>query len=263
MAVTINTNTAAATAARALEIANNNLTDSLKKLSTGNRIVNAYDDAAGEAVQLKLKSQSAQYDVLKNNLQNGISFLEVQGGVVDTAIEALTRIGELNAMAGDVTKNSDDIALYNVESALLDTLIKTTLQGQQFNNKALFGTALNVNINVTGTQQAIGGQNLSDVSEDYTDLTTPIAQTAFEDDMDILTTFKAQIGAQQSALGYYYDNAVVTQANINAARGRIVDLDIAEESGTYAKNQILAQAASAMLAQANNIGAQSALNLLL
>ena len=118
MPVTINTNTAASTAARALEVANRNLTDSLKKLSTGNRIVNAYDDAAGESVQLKLKSQSARYDVLKANLMNGISFLEVQGGVVDTAIDALTRIGELNALSGDVTKSSDDIALYDSRRSL-------------------------------------------------------------------------------------------------------------------------------------------------
>ena len=152
MPVTINTNTAASTAARALEVANKNLTDSLKKLSTGNRIVNAYDDAAGESVQLKLKSQSARYDVLKANLMNGISFLEVQGGVVDTAIDALTRIGELNALSGDVTKSSDDIALYSTESALLDALIRTNLEAETFNGNALFGTAVNVNINIAGTQ---------------------------------------------------------------------------------------------------------------
>jgi len=262
MPVTINTNTAASTAARALEIANNNLTDSLKKLSTGNRIVNAYDDAAGESVQLKLKSQSAQYDVLKANLQNGISFLEVQGGVVDTAIEALTRIGELNSMAGDITKGSADIALYSVESGLLENLITAQLEAQKFNSKDLFGTTLDINIDVTGTTLTVGGQSLDNL-EAYDDLTTPVTQTAFEADMQELAVIKATIGAQQSALNHYYDNAVITQANVNAARGRIVDLDIATESGTYAKNQILAQAASSMLAQANNIGAQAAMNLLM
>jgi len=264
MPVTINTNTAAATAARALEVANKNLTDSLKKLSTGNRIVNAYDDAAGESVQLKLKSQSARYDVLKANLMNGISFLEVQGGVVDTAIDALTRIGELNALSGDVTKSSDDIALYSTESALLDALIRTNLEAETFNGNALFGTAVNVNINIAGTAQAIGGQSLNTaVAQDYTDLSTPISATNYETDIQNLATIKATIGAQQSALNYYYDNAVVTQSNVNAARGRIVDLDIATESGVYAREQILAQAAASMLSQANNIGAQAAMSLLM
>ena len=81
--------------------------------------------------------------------------------------------------------------------------------------------------------------------------------------MQNLATIKATIGAQQSALNYYYDNAVVTQSNVNAARGRIVDLDIATESGVYAREQILAQAAASMLSQANNIGAQAAMSLLM
>ena len=253
MPVTINTNTAASTAARALEVANKNLTDSLKKLTTGNRIVNAYDDAAGESVQL-----------LKANLMNGISFLEVQGGVVDTAIDALTRIGELNALSGDVTKSTADIALYSTESALLDALIRTNLEAETFNGNSLFGTAVNVNINIAGTAQSIGGQSLNTaVAQDYTDLSTPISAANYETDMQNLATIKATIGAQQSALNYYYDNAVVTQSNVNAARGRIVDLDIATESGVYAREQILAQAAASMLSQANNIGAQAAMSLLM
>ena len=104
----------------------------------------------------------------------------------------------------------------------MDALIRTNLEAETFNGNALFGTAVNVNINIAGTAQAIGGQSLNTaVAQDYTDLSTPISATNYETDMQNLATIKATIGAQQSALNYYYDNAVVTQSNVNAARGRI------------------------------------------
>ena len=97
MPVSINTNPAASTAARALDLANRNLTDSLKRLSTGKRIANLYDDAAGDAVQLRFANSIKQYDVLKNNIQNGISFLDTAQGVLETADSIMSRIAVLSS----------------------------------------------------------------------------------------------------------------------------------------------------------------------
>ena len=265
MPVSINTNPASATAARALEIANKNLTDSLKRLSTGSRIANTYDDAAGEAVQLKLKNQSKQYDVLKSNLQNGISFLDVQQGVLETATSTVSRLGELQAMATDSTKSSDDKALYQAEVTQL-TGIMTQLAAQEFNGNGLFGGSdtINTNLNSTPGTMNIGDEDFASAftAGDYSDITTVTAATV-EADIQAIASLKATVGGKQSALNYYYDNAVTTQNNINAARSRITDVDIAIESGTFARNQVLAQAASAMLAQANSIGASTAMQLLM
>ena len=265
MPVTINTNPAASTAARALEVANSNLTTSLKKLSTGNRIVNAYEDAAGEAVQQRLKNEDAQYNALKTNIQNGISFLEVQAGVLDSAMGAMIRFGELVAMADDSTKGTNDIALYQHEATELIQLF-TDLDNQTFNGVALFGGSATVTFSLSAgtTAMNLGDEDLAgDIGNSDRSDVAGETQANVNLDIDAIAALKAQVGAKMAALNYHYDNAVVTQSNIQAARGRIVDTDIASESGVYAKQQVLAQAAAAMLSQANSIGTQSAMQLLL
>jgi flagellin len=266
MPVTISTNPASGVAARALDTANKNLTDSLKRLSTGNRIANNYDDAAGVAVAQKLSFADKQYDVLKSNLQNAVSFADTQQGVLGTAMAAVTRLGELAALAMDTTKSTTDRALYQTETTAL-TVVMTQLAAQQFNGNNLFGTSqtLNTNLNATPGTLAIGAEDFAGAftAGDYADITAAGMAAIVTADIQAVATLQAGVGSIQSALGYYADNAAVTQNNIQAARGRIVDTDIATESGEFARSQILAQAASAMLAQANQIGAQSALQLLL
>jgi flagellin len=269
MPVTLSTNPAQTTAARALEHANRDLTASLKRLSTGNRIANIYDDAGGEAVQLKLKAQSDRYGALQNNLQNGISFLQVQEGVLTTATDAASRLGELVAMAEDPTKSAADVDNYEVESAELGSLL-TRLAAQQFNGNALFGSTKTLNLNVQSTPDTmtISDEDLSGavslLTANASDLTTSgLTAANVESSLQQLSNLKAQVGAKQSTLNYYYDNASLTQANINAARGRITDVDIASEASAYAISQVKSQAAAAMLSQANNVGTQNLMQLLL
>jgi flagellin len=266
MPVTLSTNPAQGTAARALEHANRDLTSSLKRLSTGNRIANIYDDAGGEAVQLKLKAQSARYSVLKNNLQNGISFLQVQEGVLTTASDVASRMGELQAMSQDPTKSSDDIANYNVEAVELASLLGR-LATQEFNGNALFANSQAINLNVQSTPDtmAIGSEDLAtDIATlDTMTSISGVTATQVETDLQAIANLRASVGAKQSTLNYYYDNASVTQTNIDAARGRITDVDIASEASSYAIAQVKSQAAAAMLAQANNIGTQNLMQLLM
>jgi len=269
MPVTLSTNPAQVTAARALEHNNRDLTASLKRLSTGNRIANIYDDAGGEAVQLKLKAQSARYGALQNNLLNGISFLQVQEGVLNTATAAASRMGELVAMAQDPTKSSDDVDNYEVESTELGSLL-TRLAAQQFNGNALFGGSATLNLNVQSSPDTmtISDEDLNATVTALTanagNLTTSgLTAANVEASLQGLANLKAQVGAKQSTLNYYYDNASITKSNIQAARGRIVDVDVASEASAYAISQVKSQAAAAMLSQANNVGTQNLMQLLM
>jgi flagellin len=268
MPVTINSNSAASFAALNLEKAQSNLQSSLAKLSSGKRIVQPYDDAAGEAVQLKMQSSIARYGQVKNNIQNAISYLQTQDGVYQTATDLVSRMAELATMAGDTSKSVNDKALYNTEFTLLQTQLGQ-LDEEQFNGVNLFnirqtiytseainaatssivlasgnitGTAANPNIRVLMT-----AGNLTAGATVFS-----AAMSHITTDIQTLATARATNGAYQSVLNHAYNNASVGKMNMEAARGRIVDLDIAEESSNFARANILSQAASSMLAQANN-----------
>ena len=281
MPVSINSNSASRFAAYNLEKAQTSLQSSLSKLSSGKRIVQPYDDAAGEAVQLKLKAAVTRYGQVKNNIQNAVSFLQVQDGVFQTATEVVSRMGELATMAGDTSKSSSDKALYNTEFTLMIVQLQN-LESEQFNGVNLFAMrqtvytseALNTNSAVVLASGSVisGGTSDAGVANGsglrvMSGATTGAqmfsgGMSAITADLQGLATMRATNGAYQSALNYAYNNASLGQMNMEAARGRIIDLDIAEESSNFARANILAQAASSMLAQANN-SSSSVLQLLM
>jgi flagellin len=271
MPLSITTNPAAGTAARALELANSKLTDSLKRLSTGKRIANPYDDAGGEAVQLKMGAAITRYGTTKKNIQNAISYLQVQDGVLQTAVSIVSRMADLRTMADDVSKSSDDIANYDREFKVLQTQLNN-LDSEEFNGTTIFSVNKTVYTSEQGTagpSVSFGSMSLTQggfsvASTDnatYTSLTS-LATSHLEADLQVLANARAQNGAYQSVMNYAYDNAAIGKTNLEAARSRIADVDIAEESGAFASNQILAQAASSMLAQANNINRNTLMTLL-
>jgi len=274
MSVTINSNAASRFAAHNLEKAQTQLQSSLSKLSSGKRIVQPFDDAAGEAVQLKLKSAVARYGQVKTNIQNAVSYLQVQDGVYQTATDVVSRMAELATMAGDTSKSATDKALYDTEFTLLIGQL-TNLEREQFNGVNLFALrqtiftseALTTNSAVVlasgSVTQAAGATALNVMGGGTTGATTMSAgMSQITADLQTLATRRATNGAYQSALNYAYNNASLGQMNMEAARGRIVDLDIAEESSNFARANILSQAASSMLAQANN-SSSSVLQLLM
>jgi flagellin len=276
MPVSINSNAASRFAAHNLEKAQTALQASLAKLSSGKSIVQPYDDAAGEAVQLKLKSAVARYGQVKSNIQNAVSYLQVQDGVYQTATDIVSRMAELATMAGDTSKSATDKALYNVEFTQLYTTLGN-LATEAFNGVALFATAQTVytsealssvssiDMASSGLTNAGGAGALAISTAD-----TLAAGATFNSgkmsnitaSLQSLATARATNGAFQSVLNYAYNNASLGQMNMEAARGRIVDLDIAEESSNFARANILSQAASSMLAQANN-SSSSVLQLLM
>jgi flagellin len=302
MALVISTNFAAQFAARNLEKNHDALTNSLNKLSSGQRINRPNDDAGGMSVQLKMQAAIHRGKAAKNNIQNAISLLQTQDGVMQTAVKIVDRIGELKAMSTDPTKNSGDIQNYNEEYQVLRQQL-ISLQSEEFNGISMFTTTQgSTDTSVDGvftiytTDQSnrtgapsvlIEGVHLSSTggnanataasvinsisvgfSGDVTSMTSGgLASTALSmdgilSDLQNLANARAVNGALQSRLGYSYDQAAMTADNLTAARSRIVDVDIAEESTNFAKLNILTQAASSVLSQANAT-AQTALRLLM
>lgn len=307
MSLIISSNFAASYAARQLEINDDNLRNSLHKLSSGKRIVRPNDDAGGMAVQLKLKAAVNRGFAAKNNIQNAISLLQTQDGILQTATSVIDRIGELKAMTNDSTKNPNDLQNYNEEFVVLRQQL-LDLQNEMFNGVSMFvnsgdnesttdtvagvfkiytteqGNAANApTVDLAGVYLAgttTGGAAASDPIVQYSvqaaltaaDISTgatdnginaaALSMDAILSDLQNLANARARNGALQSRLGYAYDNASVSKANTEAARSRIIDVDIAEESTKFATYNILTQASASILAQANQTG-RTALQLLM
>jgi flagellin len=139
MPIVVNTNTAATTASFNLSRANDALRKSLGRLSSGNRIVNPEDDAGGLAVAYKLASKLKRTEAVRTNVQNGVSYLQVQDGALSTVGKIVDRMAELRTMAQDVTKNTGDIENYSKE------FIELQRQLQQIKNDTFNGISLFAN----------------------------------------------------------------------------------------------------------------------
>ena len=158
MALTISTNHAASTASFYLSKNNAALQKSLTRLSSGSRINKPADDAGGLAVSMKLNASINRLQGVNNNIQNAVSFLEVQDGVLEGAASILSRMGELKALSQDVLKNSSDIANYNAEFKNLQVQLYQ-MSEETFNGVSLFATTTTTK----GTTSTIfGGTSLQD-----------------------------------------------------------------------------------------------------
>ena len=264
MSLVINTNTAASTAARNLNHSNSMLQKSLARLSSGSKITAPADDAGGLAVSMKMEAAIRRTDAASTNVANAVSFLQTQDGSMKTAGKVLERIAELKTLSTDVTKTASDIANYDTEF----TALKAELTNQTtntFNGVALFGGGtLTIETSEDGAQTLDVTQ--ADLATDVADITAAadlaaITTTDVSDAITNVATSRAQNGADSSRLGFSADMLAINKTNLEAANSRIVDVDVAQESTRLARNNILVQAGSAMLAQAN-AASQSALRLL-
>lgn len=281
----INTNINAINASRNLGVSNSMLSRSLARLSSGSKIVKPSDDAAGLAVSEKLQAQNARITAATTNVQNAISYVQTADGFLSSMNKVMTRMSELTAMARDVTKNEDDIALYNQEfQALRQQLADTIGDGTDtplgtFNGISLFGANTN-GLTVTIGESpdhtmTIGDINLRDAAgavwQLVQDLATGVGTGVsvgstnvgqlVVDAVQQLATERATLGASQSRLEVASAQLQVQYENLESAISRIRDVDVAQEATQLAKAQILVQSGTAMLAQANSTP-QSVLRLL-
>jgi flagellin len=278
----INTNIQAIAAARNLNASQEMLGRSLSRLSSGSKIVNPSDDAAGLAVSEKLDAQGRRVKAAVTNVQNAISYVQTADGFMSGMTKILSRMSELAILAKDVTKNPTDIDLYSQEFTALQDQLRASIGGATgdiggsadiatplgaYNGIALFGSTTGNGLTVTigqavGQEMSIPSSNLRDgdmlaiIEQDaagaYTlDLTDSGAIGAITDAIQDVATERASLGASQSRLELAATTLQVEYENLSSAISRIRDVDVAEESTQFAKFNILVQSGTAMLAQAN------------
>ena len=280
--ISINTNSAASAAAYNLSNVNVSLQKSLQRLSSGSRINSSYDDAGGLAVSMKLSAAIRRTEATQANVSNSIAFLETQDGVLKSADKIVSRMAELAQLANDVTKSTNDLALYQTEVTNLKGQLGLML-GESFNGISLFSsgstaapataTTLSVVTSQDGAQSiGITQANLGSVgfyvgtaSGSGIDISSATGAKAAISTVNAaiqnLAQLRAYNGSEQSRLSFAADTLSINKTNLESANSRITDVDVAEESSKLARFNILQQAGTAMLAQANQ-STQSILRLL-
>ena len=298
MPLNINTNAAASTASYHLSKNNASLQKSLNRLSSGSRITQPADDAGGLAVSMKLRGTISRLSGVEKNIDNAISFLQVQDGILESGGKIMDRMAELKALSQDVLKNSSDIANYNAEFKNLQVQLHQ-MSESKFNGVSLFATTNStgsVTFNTTGAGNTVSiftsatGESGSIVSINKSSMLAALtinagsiatkqtfqsaagnadirsfgsATTAgafeladvsvavFTQALQNIATLRAENGGSVSRLQFSKESAGQLKTNLEAANGRIVDVDIAAESTQLAKYNILVQASASMLSQAN------------
>ena len=256
----INTNISAQSSARLLSESSSLLSKSLSRLSSGSKIISPEDDVAGQAVSFRFDAQISRISAARSNISNAISFSQTQDGFLKKTAKALDRMSELAVLAQDITKTDADRALYNQEFTTLGDYIDD-LATKDFNGVSLFsGGTLDVTTDSDANKFSMTGVDLQAASylaaTSDTIGTTGDAASALDNVKAAITklaTDRATVGASISRLSMHNEQLGVLKDNITAANSRIKDVDVAEESTAYARYNILVQAGTAMLAQANQL----------
>ena len=303
MAITINSNPTASSAAMHLARNNSMLEKSLSRLSSGSKLINSSADPGGLAVSMKLGAAINRQTAAITNVQNAISFVQLQDGDLKAAASIVDRMAALRSMYDDVTKSSIDKSNYDTEFQSLRVQLYQASQGK-FNGVSLFsvakwggGTVANKStIEVLTSERGEAGSKVSLAKIQLLSAVTirdadgaagnmsvgnyatkgeqsynaarslaaadkgtagSVSLGSFSVDSFILAlqnvaTLRAENGATSSRLQFASEQLEAAKVNMESARSRIVDTDVAEESTRFARYSILVQAGAAMLSQANN-----------
>ena len=275
MPVSINTNIPASLASTNLSKSNALLQKSLQRLSSGSKIASASDDAGGLAVSMRLEAALKRTDATSANVSNALSFLQTQDGSLKAAADVLQRMSELRTLASDVTKTTGDINNYLTEFNSLQ-LEFSKVMTESFNGISLFAAATsNGSLTVQLSEDGLQTMGISQVALSTSAMTAvmdtasisdvaafqALSTDAISSAISEMATNRANNGAQSSRLQFALDALATNHTNLEAANSRIIDVDVALETTRLARNNILVQAGSAMLSQAN-ASAQIALKLL-
>jgi len=265
----INTNVAALNSYNQLSNTNKNMSKSLERLSSGSRINRAADDAAGLAISEKMNAQTRGLAQAQRNAQDGISMIQTAEGALKETHSILQRMRELSVQAANDSNTDDDRSEIQEEinqlSAEVDRIADTT----EFNTKNLLdgsvgtGSALTFHIGANSSQNttlairdmgasanlAVHTGNLSVTSQANADAAIATVDAAIGE----VSAERSKLGAMQNRLDHTINNLSVSEENLTAANSRIKDVDMAKEMMNLSKQQILSQAGTAMLAQANQM----------
>ncbi len=262
----INSNIKSLVAQQALSANNKALTKAMEQLSTGKRINSAADDAAGIAITSKMTAQIKGLNVAVRNVNDAISLAQTMEGALDEVTNMVQRIRELGLQSANGTYSTSDRAALNAEYDALTSEIarvadKTTWNGTNFLGAGATSVAFQIgpDANTTATltfsdidTSMAGVSNLVLAANGVSSVAEASAAIGYADDaLSQINTLRSNIGAFVNRLNYAADNLANVAANTAASRSRIQDTDYAQATTELAKRQIIQQAATAMLAQAN------------
>ncbi|WP_028274954.1 flagellin [Atopococcus tabaci] len=262
----INTNISAMNTYSRLTSANAAKSSSLAKLSSGLRINKAGDDAAGLSISEKMKNQISGLTQATRNAQDGISLIQTAEGALNETHSILNRMRDLSVQASNGTNSAEDLTAIQAEISSLTTEIDRIANTTAFNGKALLdgslseaGSGIQLQIGANNTADEQMEVNIGDMSSTGLSLSVDVttdatgAIDAIDGAIELVSAQRSELGASQNRLEHTINNLTTTKENLSEANSRIRDVDMAEEMMEFTKNNILSQASTAMLAQANQM----------
>jgi flagellin len=263
MSLRINSNIEAFNAHRQLAMTSDRVSKSMERLSSGYRINRAADDAAGLAISEKLRGQIRGLSQAQRNAQDGVSLVQTAEGSLNEVHSMLQRVRELAVQYQNGTLSTSDRAAITAEAAQLQSEIERIGTGADFNGIKLlngsttisFQVGANDNDTISVTTASLGNK-VGNI-----DISQTNAISAIDAAIQNVSTMRSTFGAVQNRLEHTMNNLATYQENLTASESRIRDVDMASEMVEFSKNQILQQAGTSMLAQANQ-APQAVLSLL-
>lgn len=279
MAATINTNLISLNAQRNSAASQSTLATSMQRLSSGLRVNSAKDDAAGLAIAERMNAQSRGMNAAMRNANDGVSMAQTAEGALTKVSDMLQRMRELAVQAANDTNTDADRTSLDEEFGEMAKEIQRVIQGTTFNGKSIVGSD-------AGTITFQVGANTGDADKidvGFTDMSADASMTTvagtdvdgsgrmtigdstvnfdnvldgLDDAIDKVNSERAKLGATQSRFDAVIANLQIGVENQSAARGRIMDADFATETANLSRAQVLQQAGSAMIAQANQLPQQ-------
>ena len=275
MAMTINTNINSLDAQRNASANQMTLSTSIQRLSSGLRVNSAKDDAAGLSIATRMDSQARGMNVAIRNANDGISMLQTAESGMQTVSDMLQRMRELTVQATNATNTSADINSLNQEYTQLSQEVGRTISAVQFNGQTLLtttaaggldfqvganaGQTINVGSAALNLDQSSvsamlsGGANAASSLDINTNLNNSANLAVIDSALQAVNDARANIGAAQSRFQNTINFLQSAAENQTAAKGRIMDADFASETANLSRAQILQQAGTAMIAQANQL----------
>jgi flagellin len=256
MAAVINTNIASLNAQRNLTSSQSSLATSLQRLSSGLRVNSSKDDAAGLAIATRMDAQLRGMNVAIRNSNDAISFAQTAEGALGKMTDSLQRMRELAVQAANGSNSDDDRTNLDAEYQQLVEEIDRLGDKTKFNNQAVFGSTtftfqVGANSDDTIDVTAVAAPDTSGLGDIGTLADATAEITAIDTMLDDINTDRATLGAVQNRFESVISSLQVAAENQAAAKSRIMDADFAAETANLTRGQILQQAGTAMLAQAN------------
>lgn len=251
----INTNVMSLNAQRNLATNQGSLATSMQRLSSGLRVNSAKDDAAGLSIATRMSAQERGMNVAIRNANDAISFSQTADGALGKVSDALLRMRDLAVQSANGTNGTGDRANLDAEFQQLASEVTRLGNSTRFNGANVFGSAYTFQVGAnSGDTIAVASVAAVAITGDVTSAANATtALGAIDTALNDATTKRATLGAVQNRFESVVSNLRIASENQAAARGRIMDADFAQETANLSRTQVLTQAGTAMVAQANQV----------